>query len=76
MKKRILSVLLCLCLVLTLLPATALATGEGSTSISSFTELQTAFSTGGDYTLTQDITVTAQLTLAAPSLPLGENMKV
>ena len=63
MKKKILSVLLCLCMVCMLLPTTALAAGEGSTSISNFAELQAAFSNGGDYTLAEDINVTGQLTL-------------
>ena len=74
MKKRILSVLLCLCMVMALLPTTALATG-GSTSISNFTDLQNAFISGGDFTLTQNITVTAQLTLdsSTPALTIHGN---
>lgn len=74
MKKRVLSILLSLCMVMALLPATALAAG-GSTSISDFSELKNAFSTGGDYTLTQDITVTEQLTLSSstPALTIRGN---
>lgn len=63
MKKRILSILLCLCIVIALLPTMAFA-AEPQT-IGTFDELKAAFTNGGEYTLTANITVTEGLSLAS-----------
>ena len=61
MKKRILSVLLCLCMVMALLPTTALAThNHGTTGISSLSDDMTA----GSYYLTDDVTLSTAWTPA------------
>ena len=63
MKKRLLSVLMCLCMMLTMVPA-AFATGEstdaeGSDSSSSTISAETTTLASGTYTLSDDVTLTS-----------------
>lgn len=60
MKKKILAVFLSLCMAMSLLPVTALATGEEAISITSAT---TGLSTGS-YILNEDIILSGQMTVA------------
>ena len=60
MKKKILAIFLSLCMAMSLLPVTALATGEEPTSITrETTELST-----GSYILNENITLSGQMTVA------------
>lgn len=57
--KRILSLLLTLCMVIGLLPGMAFTAAAASpTEVSTWADLKTAFETGGEITLTSDVTAT------------------
>lgn len=57
MKKKLLSIVLSLCMILTLLPTFALAEGTTATAITNAEGLRNALTTGGSYTLSNDITL-------------------
>ena len=69
MRKRIYSILLAIALLATIIPITVLAedpphTHDGFDPITSITELENLFSSGGSGYLTDDITATSRLTIA------------
>ena len=57
MKKKLLSIVLTICMILTLLPTFALAEATTATAITNAEGLRNALTTGGSYTLSNDITL-------------------